>query len=1638
MLRAMLKMDAQPTPAAILEYHKHLLAEVEALSVAKATDLSLPKVRAVGAQNQPGNVNTNNQTSKPLCKYFLGTGGCRRGAKCTYGHDMSSLSMQERGKKCLACGSEAHRQKDCPTVGNSPKKGQVQQGGGASPNKSSGGQAQVAQTQMAIAPDSGPSRAEDSFAGFMRHMHMMYGASMAAQNAPSSSTSLVPAVPSSVPSILPTVSPTPALEDQVSSQDPSIKAIRLEAIEAEEEDGDTGIVPTMPGPRFQALCDSGATHALRSAASLVEWNSAQPVRVSLAGKETVDMRLSSSGTLLLPPTSDAQTIVPLGSVIKQLGYRLDWTSTRCRLIAPSGRVFRLRVKAGCPEIVESEALVLISKLEEKRSLELKALEANIDEGKSRIRTLKTNMPKGWFGHLEDYVSTGSVSSGHLAVKSAPFFADVPQASLQGLIEDVRGLSGWELLKGLTHLNRRSRRALLKAPEWAVHLYAGARGRKPFSNLASGDVAVLELDIRRGSDQDVLKSPAWRVLVWGALNGKVSHVLGGPPCRTMSVLRHRPGGPPPVRSPVDLYGLPTLTTAERTLVDHDTALFVRQIWLHALATAGRKVHFADAASLLAGRKAQPSHSRLRLEGIRLEVGFLLENPMLVDRYVEPSNPLFGNVPSFWNTGLWNLYAEEAGLWEVHFNQGDFGHVCEKPTTLGTNYAELQQLEEVSLSSPSSQPKSRKPPCDGKSADLAVWAPGLTRAIVAAIQNWSQWFRVSKSKLEEWREHVRNNHQPFRKDCNVCVRTAASGRRRTGVVHPSQYTLSADVCGPLKVPGVDPEARSKAPKKFKYFLAASYRFLRLHGMPENPDPLDKVDLSQEEPSDGLSEEMALTEEEQRELEELFSDVEPPEAPGEVRSSPSGDAVPCSAEEEEQVEVEVELEEEEEASPSHGHQDGDWEFEHSDLKEPVDCERLMFCVPLFDNKSPSVLEALQRIFLYLRALNLPMLRLHTDRSREFMNKALRKWFAGQAVRVTTTEGDAPQQNGTAERAIRWRKTRCRTNLRAAGFPPEPWPCAMCAGAAQQRAEALGFTSKLAAPFGARCLVKEKAYSSVAAAKGEISENWISGRYAGLSPTVDDGHLVYRDDGKGNGFTQTLHVRTRTLEPPECLERFEGEAVPVRRRVVGKSPPEAELRAAQLDKHCCPRTWAEFEAAGKALLENWDSLAAKNLLMQVCQAFPDEQYQACMFRRGGVVGTLRPTRSRSWLAAICARLLKEHDPDCAFTSVYLSNSLAKDMHIDVSNLPGSQNCILPLCLPKRGGDLWVELGYGDVVTGPVVDHVDTRGKVRHGVVHRLDEDEVFKFDPKKYHFVTPFKGTRVVIVGYTSDVLGKASTDDLDGLADLGFQLPDSVYLRAPRQAQEEEEKVGLRAVQSTPVNKGGGWEETFPVADGFVDFRVNWSLSRRPAQAPAQSQLVNSSQGDAEPVSWELFVPQERVEGDLVPSDCRIRCVKVLEGGFLSPALEEGSTEDGKPVFPPQLCKTEPTFTKDIETFLASLTSPLQIVHTVDPAEVALHPIPWIPSIKKELGAVEHAVLRLPPSDPKQAEYLKNPRLQVVPSKFVFTVKPPEQGAAVVGEVAAAASQKEGLCRRKARIVACGNAAPNTGLDVYAGGAQAERER
>ena len=81
-----------------------------------------------------------------------------------------------------------------------------------------------------------------------------------------------------------------------------------------------------------------------------------------------------------------------------------------------------------------------------------------------------------------------------------------------------------------------------------------------------------------------------------------------PCLFSGIVRARP-----VRSPAEPFGLSTLTPSERELVDHDTGLFARMLWLHATSTAGRRVH-----------RPQPHFSSM--------VAFLLEQPQQVERYM----------------------------------------------------------------------------------------------------------------------------------------------------------------------------------------------------------------------------------------------------------------------------------------------------------------------------------------------------------------------------------------------------------------------------------------------------------------------------------------------------------------------------------------------------------------------------------------------------------------------------------------------------------------------------------------------------------------------------------------------------------------------------------------------------------------------------------------------------------------------------------------------------------------------------------------------------------------------------------------------------------------------------------------------
>ena len=108
--------------------------------------------------------------------------------------------------------------------------------------------------------------------------------------------------------------------------------------------------------------------------------------------------------------------------------------------------------------------------------------------------------------------------------------------------------------------------------------------------------------------------------------------------------------------------------------------------------------------------------------------------------------------------------------------------------------------------------------------SVWPTEFYEHVLIALVKWFQVPRMLRMSADQWKEHVQRGHLPFRPDCAVCVQAGATGRRHSRVEHPTAFVLSADLSGPVKVGGVDPDGRGAFPKPFKYIFAAKLRVPR----------------------------------------------------------------------------------------------------------------------------------------------------------------------------------------------------------------------------------------------------------------------------------------------------------------------------------------------------------------------------------------------------------------------------------------------------------------------------------------------------------------------------------------------------------------------------------------------------------------------------------------------------------------------------------------------------------------------------------------------------------------------------------------------------------------------------------------------
>ncbi|OLP89946.1 hypothetical protein AK812_SmicGene28556 [Symbiodinium microadriaticum] len=574
-----------------------------------------------------------------------------------------------------------------------------------------------------------------------------------------------------------------------------------------------------------ALVDSGATHALRRAESEEEWQCADPVVVNLAGGESVALRINQAGTILVPLVGQGSTssasapIVPLGALVGQLGYSMMWSGTKCKLEGRNGEVLNLRVRDGCPEIAERDALRLIAMLEDKQLQELKN---NTATTRRKVKAAAMMMERTWFDHLQSYTASSISTEALKAVEAAPFFRDIPRQCLAGLVEAVPELNGWEALKGLEHLNRRTRKRLWSSDKWLVHLFAGEREKKDWAHLERAGYTILELDITRG--------------------------------------RYNVNGPRPLRTNDYPYG----------------------------------------------------------------------------GYLKFNDPLYPDVVSLWRMPLWTEYALEAGLNTYSLDMAAMGKAYTKFVTCGTNL-QLRHLDRLRtrwyLDGPVPEPS---PAC--------VWPTEFIEHVVLALKSWGLIPRMVRMSAEQWRDHVRRGHLPYRADCTVCVQAGGTGRRHSRVEHPSAYVLSSDLAGPVKVPGTDPDARGAYPKPFKYIFVAKLRVPRTfvedgRGTWVEYDDGEVDEDKYEEQDDGLNEDQA---------EAVKESIRPTEA------------------------VEEEQDEEEASKKLNPEEDLDL--------APPELVNLIFSTGLRDDKSATVLEAIQDVVLYCQSLNIPVLRFHSDRGMEY----------------------------------------------------------------------------------------------------------------------------------------------------------------------------------------------------------------------------------------------------------------------------------------------------------------------------------------------------------------------------------------------------------------------------------------------------------------------------------------------------------------------------------------------------------------------------------------------------------------------------------------------------------------------------------
>ena len=707
--RSMLQVDSAPNSGSVTSFAQHLLAEFEQIAHQETSQASAKKkteekakavkLRRLEEEEKKGEAGKKAEEGKAKCKFYLTDAGCRRGKTCTFSHD-----VKDEKRRCWTCGSTEHFSSQCsrPKGGSegSPSKARLQKAEGE--GTPTGGSKDVKKEELEGEGDSSMKQLLEQATKMLKSM-----------NDPSSSGSTSSAASVEGES-------KESREDTMERLQQQLNAMKMKVFR----------ISQISGGGVKGLIDSGATHPLRSEKIEEKGVKFKKVPVTLASGQVTWIKMNNYGTML---TEDPQVepIVPMGKLTQTLGCSVEWKNGVITLCHPERGLLPVKAKDGCPQVSQELALQLIEELEEK-------------EGKFRLQSVDFAKEDKWLQGLVD---------------SHPVLRTLPSRMKDHLAVEV---GRWEDLP----LNRR-RRKKAQRDGLHVHLYAGESDGFTLERAwkqSGGKVEdLLELDIKRDERHDMLASNGiYSALLRIAFEGKLHSIVGGPNCRTRSVLRHRPiPGNPSCPRPLRAWnggehGIQGLTKEEEESLRQDDLLLWRMVFLFLVAKYVREAR-----------------------QIPKPVGFLLEQPASPKDF-EPE------VVSWWDTTEWKALQEDLGLSEITFRQGALGGAAPKPTTVGTNLEIDVEKHEMKRGEHTKEVKGSK--------DLARWAPGLMNSVAQAILEQVVEVKI-KLKPLSWSEHLSHGHIPFRRDCWICQQSIQQQAPHRKVDQPIGGVLSLDTVGPL---------------------------------------------------------------------------------------------------------------------------------------------------------------------------------------------------------------------------------------------------------------------------------------------------------------------------------------------------------------------------------------------------------------------------------------------------------------------------------------------------------------------------------------------------------------------------------------------------------------------------------------------------------------------------------------------------------------------------------------------------------------------------------------------------------------------------------------------------------------------------